>query len=251
MGDLVGEWERIIGSFLTGGPAVPPELEPWFAGYQGKGRGEVDVDALPEPWIGRYDPSTCRAVMLGLNPGRANTAFQGRGGVFATEIATAGSFGEWASSWPYLRDPWVADVGPNRFHSARLAFLRRWIGEPQLHAEAMVAFEMYPWHSTSITAAMRPDPGLVRTWVLEPVRALGQPVFAFGAPWLELLPRLGLVEVDRLGLGGRPYGSEVASRTVAVFDLDGVPIVAEKHSGGAGPPSAPETEMLRDALAAR
>lgn len=112
----------------------------------------------------------------------------------------------------------------------------------------MVVFEMYPWHSTAVTGPMRPDPGIVHEWVLDPVRSLDAPVFAFGAPWLDLLPKLGLAEVDRLGVGGRPYPTGVVSRTVVVYDLDGIPLLAERHSGSAGPPSRIETEVLRSAV---
>ena len=69
----------------------------------------------------------------------------------------------------------------------------------------MVTFELYPWHSTAVTARMRPDPGVVREFVWQPVRQLGAPVFAFGKPWFDLLEDgLGLQVVDRLGDGGSP-----------------------------------------------
>lgn len=208
------------------------------------------LDAFPEPWVGRLDAATCKGVMLGLNPGRADLAFQGHDGLFAQEIRQRGSYSEWAASWPYLRDPWVATKGPNRFPRSRLRFLRDWTGEAGLAAEAMVTVEMYPWHSTAITGAMRPERAVdaIRRWVLDPVRALGAPVFAFGSPWLRILPTLGFREVDRLGQRGRPYGSKVSSRAVHVYELDGLRIVAEKHLGAAGPPSSTETTLLRAAL---
>ena len=33
----------------------------------------------------------------------------------------------------------------------------------------MLAVELYPWHSTGLTAAPRPDPGIVREFVWEPI----------------------------------------------------------------------------------
>lgn len=73
------------------------------------------------------------------------------------------------------------------------------------------------------------------------------PVFAFGAPWFPLLEHgLKLAVVDRLGAGGRPYPAGVASRTVAVFQTDdGLTILAERHFGSAGPPSATELQLLK------
>jgi hypothetical protein len=141
-------------------------------------------------------------------------------------------------------------VGPNRYLRSRRAFLRTWTGKPGLTEDAMVTFELYPWHSTAVTARMRPDPGVVREFVWQPVRQLGAPVFAFGKPWFDLLEDgLGLQVVDRLGAGGRPYPTKVASRTVLVLrDEDGNVIIAEKHSGSAGPPSPSETRVLREAI---
>lgn len=245
---FVEGWAEVVCGFLDGEPSVPDHLRPWFASYEGKGRGEVIGAACPEPWIGSFERETCRRVMLGLNPGEAHLEWQGRDGVFADEMRVLGSYSRWAATWPYLRDPWETTIGPNRYHRSRLRFLRQWMDAPQMPDAAMVVVEMYPWHSTAVTSAMRPDPGLIRHWVFEPVRALDAPVFAFGAPWLDLLPRLGLREVDRLGRGGRAFPSAVPSRTVVVYDLDGVPLIAEKHSGGAGPPSERETMILRHAL---
>lgn len=245
--DYQKAWDRIVDGFLEGGPAVPRELGEWFDAYRGRGLGAVDLHAFPEPWIGALDPTACHGVMLGLNPGKAHLDFQARDGLFANEIRRWGSYSAWAATWPYLREPWDTIKGPNRFARSRLRFLRQWTGST-LTPAAMVTVEMYPWHSTSVTAVMRPDPATIHRWVMEPIRALGAPVFAFGAPWLRLLPLLGLEEVDRLGEGGRSYGGAVPSRTVVVYDLDGVQVIAEKHSGGAGPPNTSEVEVIRDAL---
>ena len=115
----------------------------------------------------------------------------------------------------------------------------------------MVGFELYPWHSTRVTAKMKPDPAIVRDYVWEPIAELGAPlVFAFGAPWFALLTeQLGLTVVRRLGKDGDDYGSRVASRSVLVLEgPDGITVVAAKQSGSAAPPSAEETQRLRDAV---
>jgi hypothetical protein len=41
---------------------------------------------------------------------------------------------------------------------AGLRFLRDWVSDANLPASAMVAFELYPWHSIAVTGKMRPDP---------------------------------------------------------------------------------------------
>jgi hypothetical protein len=114
----------------------------------------------------------------------------------------------------------------------------------------MVTFELYPWHSTAVTARMRPDPGVVREFIWQPIRQLGAPVFAFGKPWCDLLADgLGLQVMDRLGVGGRPYPTQAHSRAVLVLRDEDVPVVvAEWHRGSARPPNPSETRLLREAI---
>jgi hypothetical protein len=249
--DLAAFWDQVVARFLDGGPAVPSDrqMQAWATAYRGRGRGEVSHDAFPEPYIGALDHRPV-GVFLGLNPGRAQLDFQGRSGLFANEIRHHGTYSAWAATWPYLRDPWVATMGPNRYLRSRLGFLRTWTEQPLLTADAMVTFELYPWHSTAVTVRMRPDPGIVREFVWQPIRELGAPVFAFGAPWFGLLEDgLGLQVVDRLGVGGRPYPTEVPSRVVLVLrGEDGLVVVAERHRGGAGPPRRSEARVLREAI---
>jgi hypothetical protein len=116
----------------------------------------------------------------------------------------------------------------------------------------MAAFELYPWHSTRITAAMKPDPAIVKRYIWEPIAELGCPlVFAFGTDWFSLLTdHLALKPVAVLGRGGDPYGSRVASRTVLILEgPNGVHVIAEKRRGSAGPPARDETDLLREAVA--
>jgi hypothetical protein len=123
--ELTAYWDQVIAQFLVGGPAVPLDLQmqAWATAYRGRGRGEVSRDAFPEPYIGALDHRPV-GVLLGLNPGRAQLDFQGRSGLFADEIRHHGTYSAWAATWPYLRDPWVATMGPNPHHTSRLDFLR-------------------------------------------------------------------------------------------------------------------------------
>jgi hypothetical protein len=250
-------WDGVVGDFLAhSGCNVERRsrrapLAEWRRAYDGRGRGEVVEDAMPEPYLGSLD-GTPKMVVLALNPGGADLGFQSAGGVFAREIAELGSYRAWAASWPYLRDPWVAAKGKNRHHTTRIEFMRRWHGNTDLGAEGMVAFELFPWHSHGVTAAMRPPPEIVREFIWEPLSEFGDvPVFAFGAPWFPLLEhQLGLRVVARLGAGGRGYGSTVESRAVLVLEAPtGGLVVAEKHLGSAAPPGRDEVERLREALA--
>jgi hypothetical protein len=173
--ELTAYWDQAIGRFLLGGPAVPPDPRgrSWAEAYRGHGRGEVNLDALPEPYLGALDHRPV-GVFLALNPGQAHLSFQGRSGLFADEIRHHGAYSAWAATWPYLRDPWVATMGPNRYLTSRLAFLQTWTGQPTLIADAMVTFELYPWHSTAVTAPMRPwDRPRVRLAAGPPARRAG------------------------------------------------------------------------------
>jgi hypothetical protein len=245
---LTEMWNTAVAQFLAGGPSVPLGLEDWHSSYRGSGSGRVQEDALPEPFLGSLVRP--RAVFLALNPGKADLRFHGRDGVFADQISTAGSYSAWAASWPYLNEPWLGEKGKNRHHATRLGFLRNWLDEPNAPCDAMVAFELYPWHSAIVNRAMRPEPGFISRFVLQPIAELGVPVFAFGAPWFPILERLpGLRVAARLGFEGQNYGSAVPSRTVMVLTDDrGLIIVAEKHNGSACPPSPRETVLLRLAL---
>jgi hypothetical protein len=246
---IVAFWNEAVDVFLEGGPPAPTRIEAWLEANRGRGPGEVVRDALPEPFLGPLEAPSggVAGVFLALNPGRAHHDFQGRRGIFAREIRSKGAYSAWAASWPYLRDPWVQAKGKSPHHVRRLAFLRKWTDDPELPAEQMVGFELYPWHSTAVTAPLRPDPGIIREFVWAPIQELAAPVFAFGAPWFALLEDgLRLRVVDRLGQGGRPYGTRVISRAVTVFRTDdGVTVIAERHIGGAGPPVPTEMALLR------
>ena len=243
--------DGVVKGFLDGG-GVPRRLEQWAGSYPGRGKGEVESWALPELFLGPLTEP--RGVFLALNPGEGDRRFHERDGIFADEIHKQyGSYSAWAASWPYLRDPWVAGKGRNRHHRSRLRFLRDWTGKKELLGSAMVSFELYPWHSPRFSAKLRVEDALefVQEYVLHPAKELHAPVFAFGAPWFDILekPALGLKKVERLGAGGQPYGSRVESRSVLVLrGTGGLTVIAEKHLGGAGPPSREETILLREAV---
>lgn len=75
--ELTAYWDQAIGRFLGGGPAVPPDprMRSWFETYRGRGRGEVNLNALPEPYQGALYRRPV-GVFLALNPGQADLDFQ-------------------------------------------------------------------------------------------------------------------------------------------------------------------------------
>src|SRR5262249_28448781 len=143
-----------------------------------------------------------------------------RDGIFANEIRSDGSYSRWMASAPYFRAPWTSQIGPNRYHLRRLTFARRWLEDPAVADNELLIFEAYPWHSTSVTAAMRPPGAIIDEFVWQPIGEIPVPyVFAFGKPWHHIADSLGLPLADALGFGGRPYGSAVPGRAVRVYQL--------------------------------
>lgn len=264
-GELIDFWDGVVDAFLEGGPAVPEQLGGWFNGYRGTGRGEVMVEALPEPWLGRLGGPYTRVVFLQLNPGVA-VDYQLRDGILADEIRACGHYSAWTATWPYQRlrgnehDPML--VGSNesmpatrfwkdaaRFGNTRLRFARNWFGDATLTFDEVLMFELYPWHSRRLTGGIRPPIRFVHEYLWEPIADVGAPiVFAFGAPWFDLLRSL---DVDVLAefSANSGLGSAVATRSVMIGRAGkaGTVVVAEKHAGSAGPPRASEVEVIRQA----
>ncbi|MFI7609528.1 anti-phage DNA glycosylase Brig1 [Micromonospora sp. NPDC049366] len=245
-------WDTHVAAWLDGADPLPHPLPAWFDSYLGIGLGQVTRDGFPEPFQGDLSglTHTPRMVVLGLNPGEYRPRFQSRDGIFAAEIRAAGSYSRWMTTGPYNRPPWTDTMGPNRYYQTRLRFTRNWLQDPDAGHGDLLIFECYPWHSKSITAPLRPPPEIIEQFVWQPIAELPvRDVFAFGKPWNDVAAALGLPPTGALGAGGTPYGSTVPSRAVRTYGLPSRQrLVVEWHSGSAGPPSAKETALLRNAL---
>jgi hypothetical protein len=248
----VAFWDAHIEAWLEGGDPLPSSLKPWFDGYKGVGDGQPTLDGFPEPFHGDLLGQVCepRMVVLGLNPGGFHARFQAHDGIFADEIRRAGNYSRWATTCPYDRDPWIARMGINKYYRDRLRFTQNWLEDAAADHRDLLIFELYPWHSKKIKGRMKPPPEIIDEFVWQPIAELPvQQVFAFGRPWDYLAGELELSLIAELGHGGRPYGSMKAGRAVRTYELpSGKHLVVEWHPGGAGPPSAEETAILRDAL---
>ena len=243
-------WDEVVDRFLAGDRALSEDLQVWASAYRGQGAGKVEWDALPEPYLGPLDRQP-RAVFLALNPGASSPKMQSATGLLTDEIRRMGSYRAWAASWPYLRDIWVKNMNENRHHTSRLKFMRRWWEQPELSADDMLSFELFPWHSARLTAPIRPDPRVIREFVFAPIEELdAPPIFAFGADWFSMLEdHLRLPVIARLGDGGHPYPTRVRDRAAVVFSLpSGAAVIAVKQGGYAGPPSSQETVLLQEVL---
>lgn len=245
--NLVAFWDREIERWIGGDLEVPTQLRPWFESYQGKGAGAVCLDVFPEPYTGRLIDNSEPVVMLGLNPGGALPQFQARGGHFATQLE-AMSYHDWASTAPYASDLWESVHGPNRFYRNRFKFAQQLFARTNWDISDGVFFELYPYHSSRVTARMNPPADVLREFVLDPIAELNAEfVFAFGKPWFDVPRRMNLA-------AGRELKVDWAttSRTAKVFALpSGQDLIAIAQSGYAGPPGAADTDALAKALKIR
>jgi hypothetical protein len=245
-------WDEVLNEFIAGGFPLPPPLDRWIKACDGWRDGEIDFEALPEPYAGPI-LGTVRAITLGLNPGVVFPKWQHRDGVIAREIRRKGSLREVVRTSVVSREPWLSEIGPVGYYINRLRFMQRWSQDATIGDENFLTFELYPWHSKRVLGPMRPAPDIIDDMIFKPISEMGvRHVFAFGAEWFRVLDGLRLHHELTLGKGGEPYPTKVASRKVGVYRHEGgFLIIAEKHAGAAGPPSAPETEILQIALAGR
>lgn len=257
-------WDKHINGWLDGRNNLSESdhkmLEAWFESYDGKDKGKATREAIPEPWIGDLtNPDTARLVILGLNPGDYKPTLQARReGRYSKAVHAMGSFTTWAATNPYLIAPWLGkkdekrDIfGTNRYHVHRLRFARNWLGDQELPSCALALIELYPWHSTKLSAPIEPDPETIRRFILDPIDELTKvrDIFAFGKNWSFVLKKLNLELKNTLGKGGEHYGSSAKTRTVQVYQSPaGKRIIVMWHQGSAGPPSEHETRILREAL---
>jgi hypothetical protein len=248
-GRIADFWDELTAAWLDGEDPLPDPLPRWYDSYKGRGDGEVTRDAFAEPYVGDLRGAP-RMVILGLNPGRACLDFQGRNGFFAREIRERGSYSQWAAPFPYLGEQWSRVNGRNRYAWSRLCFARQWLEDDELAANQMLTLELYPWHSTRVTAPISPDADIIEDFVWRPLADMPiEFVFAFGKPWLKVCNALGLPEVGRWGRGGVDFGSPVASRAAVAFWLpSGQWVVVSWQSGYAGPPGREDALRLRERL---
>lgn len=247
--ELSGFWDKHTARWLDGEDPIPEPLGRWWSSYRGRGAGQPTRDCFAEPYIGPLNGDVT-VVTLGLNPGRAHPELQARDGDFAQEIRACGSYAAWAAPNPYLGDGWSQFAGaPNRYHHARQRFARDW-SEGEAADPQVLTFELYPWHSTRVTGAIRPPSDVIHDFVWAPIFDLGaRLVFAFGRPWVRVCEALGLAPAKHWAAGDPGFPTRVRSRVIQTYHLpDGGRVVVCWQSGYAGPPGREDTLLLRDLL---
>jgi hypothetical protein len=243
-------WDEVVSDALVGVQprGTDPALRRWFAGYRGAGPGAVLTEATPEPYIGPLATrhGTPRLIALGLNPGPADLRFQGRGGAFASEYERLRGFSNWAVTEPYLRDPWRAVHGHNRYHENLRAFARTWVQDPALRSRDVLVLELYPWHSHRVTATMAPPTDLIDEFIWQPIAEIDLPeVIAIGSDWQRVAQRLGLRE--------RPLEVQFTDRTrrARAFELPtGQWLAVTWHQSSNSPPNTLDARALKRGLRA-
>lgn len=235
-------WRRAHEAWIDERP-LPIPFDLWKDSYKGSGAGKVDADALPEPWIGSLERSPL-PVILGLNPGGSDAAFQHRNGRFVQSIRQIG-YSAWAGMRPYQSDEWLRVHDVNIYDADRTTFLERWNVFDPSPADHLLVFEAYPWHSEKLTAKISPPPWLLQELVLEPAAALGEMLFAFGAAWHGIARDCGLPPV--------PFRVEPSwkakHRKVLRWRLpNGKLLVTESHSGSARPPAGDDLAVLQNVI---
>ena len=248
--ELADLWNSAHSAWADDQPG-PAALDRWRACYSGTGTGAIDELAMPEPWVGDL---TCEpeVVTMGIHPGKADPAFQYRGGAFPNAIHDqhGGSYSEWASLGPYFGSLWKSAHGANAHAGHRLRFLSAWTGV-DLTPSQVVDFPVFPWHVADWkSSAFRADPDVLREFVLEPIASTGAKwAFGFGKDWWDLIEALDLPILDRLGDGGRPFLTHVDHRRWLVAEgPDGLRIAAMRLESMPTPPNLEETRDLRRLL---
>lgn len=189
----------------------------------------ADPGRISRAYVGSFDEPTL--VILGLNPGVAVPELQGRAGAFANEIRAI-SYSRWAANDPYGGPIWTALRGENTYRAARLKFANRWLRQ-EVKGSDLLTVELNPWHSEKVTATFRPPDDVLKPLIWDPLAELPVPeLFAFGAPWVGVLERLGMKCVEHLGRGGKAWGSKVRSRTVLIYETPAQKRLTVSWQGG-------------------
>jgi hypothetical protein len=182
--------------------------------------------------------------MLGLNPGAAQPEFQGLHGSFTNQIRSS-SYSEWAETVPYASAEWEAAKGVNTYLRNRVTFAKRLHADERVGADRLLFMELYPFHSSRVTASMHIPSAVLERFVFAPLGEIDSEfIFAFGKPWQRVAIMLGLGEGEVLRAAW-----QTPSREARLYPLrSGQTLIVMSQSGYAGPPGAEDTSKLRRSL---
>jgi hypothetical protein len=245
--DALEDWTRCQD------PSLERDLDSWQRSYTGLGRGALDLSCFPDPYTGdiRGNHGEPLLVTLGLNPGIGYPELQGRSGVWTNRIREVSLSKCFNRSPPGDRDWLRIHGGESIYWRNLLRFGNRWCGN-DFDFSRLLNFELYPWHSISLTSQIRCPPKVVSRYVLQPLAEFQvRHIFAFGRAWDGVCRGLGFQEVCRFGEGCKPFpGVSTPGWTVVLFRSSLLPasIVVSWQKGYAGPPGSGRLETLRKIL---
>lgn len=232
-------------------PSLIGDLVTWQNSYRGSGKGALDLACFPDPYMGdlRGLISEPRLIVLGLNPGVGYSQLQGRDGLWSHRIRTS-SYSRCVDRSPPA-DPcgWLEHhQKESPYWRKMLNFGSRWCGDDFTYQD-LLNFELYPWHSSSLTAGLHCPGDIIARYVLAPISDFGcQHVFAFGKSWEHVSMNIGLKVIDRYGDGAKPFpGPDCPGWTVVLFasSVMSAMIVVSWQKGYAGPPGAERLSTLK------
>lgn len=246
-------WDEVLADWLAGREHPSANLARWRESYQGKGKGAVDLEHYPDPYVGdlrgvEHEP---RMVLLGLNPGIGYDSLQSRSGLWARRIARSGY------SYCFDRSPEEDPKGWRELHRTRsrywqrcTLFAQRWLNDQHASVRDILNFELYPWHSYAVTAPMQPPADLIDRFVWAPVQELAvAEVFAFGRDWFKICETLGLRQMAMFGPDGDLIPSDVENWRLGFYQLPSRQVVVvSSQPGYAGPPKPDRLKMMRALL---
>jgi len=251
--EIADIWDALLRGWQKG-EDLPTELIQWRDCYEGTGKGSVQLDYYPDLFVGdlrgfRKEP---RLVTLGLNPGVAYPGLQSRDGIWAKNIAKEGYSRCFARSPEEDPNNWKQyNKKRSKYWMNMVRFVKRWLDDPDANHQDVLNFELYPWHSEKLSAAIDPPHDLIKKYVFNPISEINvADVLAFGADWFRLINRWpGLSKLFEFS-NERLSQSNTSNWKLAAYRLpSGQRLVLSSQKGYSGPPGSERAKRMREILA--
>jgi hypothetical protein len=225
---------------------LPEPLRIWRGSY----KGEIDLGGYPEGFVGdlRGETREPRLVVLGLNPGIAYPELQGPNGDWTRAIRRLSYSRTLQERVPLNNAAWTKHHGrDSRYWINLVRFTQKWLRDSQAGLVDMLNFEMFPFHSKSLTHCIKPPCDIIEAFVWSPLREMATDIaFAFGRDWVIVCDELLGQPMASYGSSGRYLNDATRGDwQVRVYRLQHMRVVVSWQKGYAGPPSKNIEELRR------